>query len=345
MPIDVGGMKKILATIMLTDRMSCRKDRRKMEDHRLEGKGGNAMDAYAMEASNLTMKYKKNSMKQALNHINLKLHKEQLIGLIGANGSGKTTFFKICNGNLNPTEGMVQILGGDAVENLSIREEVIYSMHALPVGENLTVGTVVGNYHMLYPHFDKEFAEKLLDLFGVSERAKIKHLSQGMVSVVHFICALSTRAKVTMLDEPFTGIDIEKRKLAQEVLLRDYMEYPRTILISSHNLAEMEQILSEMVLIHNGDLVFYEDMDTVREMLFRADGEAEQVKAFTGREDAVTCNQGELGAYFIGKGGPNGDFAREVARAGLKISAVAPEDVCVYLTSNRRESDLECLWK
>lgn len=303
------------------------------------------MDEYAIVASNLTMKYKRRSNKKALNHIDLKLHKEQLIGLIGANGSGKTTFFKICNGNLDATEGMVQILGGDAVENLAIREEVLYSMHALPVGENLSVGTVIGNYHMLYPHFDKEFAEKLLDLFGVSGKDKMKQLSQGTISVVHFICALSTRAKVTMLDEPFIGIDIEKRKLAQEVLLRDYMEYPRTILISSHNLAEMEQILSEMVLIHNGDLVFYEDMDTVREMLFRADGEAEQVEGFSKRADVITSNQGELGAYFIGKGSTNSDFAREAESAGLKISAVAPEDVCVYLTSNRRESDLECLWK
>lgn len=303
------------------------------------------MDEYAIVASNLTMKYKKKSRINALNRINLKLHEEQLIGLIGANGSGKTTFFKICNGNLDATEGTVQILGGDAVENLSIREEVIYSMHALPVGDNLTVGTVIGNYHMMYPHFDKEFADKLLDLFGVSQKAKIKQLSQGTVSVVHFICALSTRAKVTMFDEPFIGIDIEKRKLAQEVLLRDYMEHPRTILISSHNLAEMEQILSEMVLLHNGDLVFYEDMDTVREMLFRADGEADQVKAFVGKENVITSNQGELGAYFIGKGGPNCDLAKEAARAGLKIAAVAPEDVCVYLTSNRRESDLECLWK
>lgn len=302
------------------------------------------MDEYAIVASNLTMKYKKSRI-NALNHINLKLHEEQLIGLIGANGSGKTTFFKICNGNLDATEGTVQILGGDAVDDLSIREEVIYSMHALPVGDNLTVGTVIGNYHMMYPHFDKEFADKLLDLFGVSQKAKIKQLSQGTVSVVHFICALSTRAKVTMFDEPFIGIDIEKRKLAQEVLLRDYMEHPRTILISSHNLAEMEQILSEMVLIHNGDLVFYEDMDTVREMLFRADGEADQVKAFAGKEDVITSNQGELGAYFIGKGGPNCDLAKEAARTGLRIAAVAPEDVCVYLTSNRRESDLECLWK
>lgn len=148
-----------------------------------------------------------------------------------------------------------------------------------------------------------------------------------------------------MLDEPFVGIDMERRKLAYEVLLRDYMEYPRTILISSHNLAEMEQILSEMVLLHNGNLVFYEDMDMVREMLFRADGEAEQVAAFAGREEVITGNQGELGAYFIGKGSVNSALAKEAEKAGLKIAPVAPEDVCVYLTSNRKGSDLECLWK
>lgn len=303
------------------------------------------MDEYAIVTSDLTVKYKKRNGKHALNKINLNLHKEQLIGLIGANGSGKTTFFKICNGNLDATEGSVNILGGDVTGNLAIREEVIYSMHALPVGDKLNVEDIIENYHMMYPHFDKEFAEKVLELFGVSKKEKLKHLSQGITSVVHFVCALSTRAKLTMLDEPFVGIDMERRKLAYEVLLRDYMEYPRTILISSHNLAEMEQILSEMVLLHNGNLVFYEDMDMVREMLFRADGEAEQVAAFAGREEVITGNQGELGAYFIGKGSVNSALAKEAEKAGLKIAPVAPEDVCVYLTSNRKGSDLECLWK
>lgn len=303
------------------------------------------MDEYAIVTSDVTMKYKKRSKKIALNKINLNVHKEQLIGLIGANGSGKTTFFEICNGNLDATEGTVTIFGGDVTKNLAIREEVIYSMHALPVGDKLSVENVIGNYHLMYPHFAKAFAEKLLDLFGVPGKEKIKHLSQGMTSVVHFVCALATRAKLTMLDEPFVGIDMERRKLAYEVLLRDYMEYPRTILISSHNLSEMDQILSEMVLLHNGNVVFYEEMDTVREMLFRADGEARQVESFVGREDVVTSNQGELLAYFIGKGSVNSALAKEAVKAGLKITPVAPEDVCVYLTSNRKESDLECLWK
>lgn len=303
------------------------------------------MDEYAIETSNLTMKYRKRNGKNALNHINLNLHKEQLIGLIGANGSGKTTFFEICNGNLDATEGTVNIFGGNVTQNLAIRQEVIYSMHALPVGDKLSIEHIIGNYHMMYPHFAKEFAEKLLNLFEIPRKEKLKHLSQGMNSVVHFICALSTRAKLTMLDEPFVGIDIEKRKFAYEVLLRDYMEYPRTILISSHNLAEMEQILSEMVLLHNGNVEFYEDMDTVREMLFRAEGYAEQVAAFTDRKEVVTSNRGELGAYFIGKGSANSPLAKEAEKAGLKIAAVAPEDVCVYLTSKRKESDLECLWK
>lgn len=303
------------------------------------------MEEYAIVASALTMNYKRRNKKNALNHIDLSLHKGQLIGLIGANGSGKTTFLKICNGNLDVTGGGVKILGGNVAENLAIREEVIFSMHALPVEDKLSVERVIGNYHMMYPHFSKEFAEKLLDVFGVSQKEKMKHLSQGMTSVVHFVCALSTRAKLTMLDEPFVGIDMERRKLAYEVLLRDYMNVPRTILVSSHNLAEMEQILSEMVLLHNGNVVFYEDMDTVREMLFRADGEVEQVAAFVGREEVITSNQGELGAYFIGKGSVSSAFAREAEKAGLKIASVAPEDVCVYLTSNRKESDLECLWQ
>lgn len=302
------------------------------------------MEEYAVVATDLEMKYAKHSVKVALRNLNLKLHKNEMIGLIGANGSGKTTFFKLCNGALEPTRGKLEILGGDAVGDIRLKEEVIYSMHALPV-DGWKADKILQSYYETYPHFDLEFARKSLELFDIPVKKKIITFSQGMKSIFHFICAIATRCEVTMLDEPFIGIDIEKRRIAYEILLRDYMENPRTFIISSHNLSELEAVLSEMVLIDHGNLIFYEEMDTVREMLFRADGIDGQIADFEKNEKTVYVSKGELGCFLIGRGSVESEFAKKVKEAGLSISAVAPEDVCIYLTSQGRERDLECLWK
>lgn len=297
------------------------------------------MGNYSIEADKLCFSYDK---KLALNNLKFFLNENQIIGLIGANGSGKTTFFNICNGTLIPHSGSITILGGNPNKDLTIKEELIYSMHNLPVGEQYNLKEIIDFYHITYPHFDKEFALKLLNIFDLSETKKLKTFSQGRKSVFHFICALATRAKITCLDEPFIGIDIESRKMCYEILLRDYMEYPRTFIISSHNLAEIENILSEIVLINDGSTIFYEDIDSVREMMFRADGD--NVNDLSNAEIVLKRN-GETGNYLIAKGSVNSDFAKELSAKGFKISPVSAEDVCVYLTTKNKESDLECLWQ
>lgn len=302
------------------------------------------MSEYSIQVNQLQKNYGK---KQAIRNLDLKLHKDQIIGLIGANGSGKTTFFKMCVGLEEITAGDIQILGGDAWKDMAVRSEIIYSMHDLPVTPTEKLKKILRCYEIAFPHFDREFATKMMDLFELSHKKNCKQLSQGMKSLFHFICAMATRCQVTLLDEPFIGIDIEKRKMAYEILLRDYMEHPRTFVISSHNLAELEGILSEMVLIHQGELVFYQDMDLVREMLCRVSGSPEEIQNFAEKlseEQIVHRVSGELGDALILQGSADSDLARDARREGLETASVTPEDVCVYLTTSGREKQLDALW-
>lgn len=302
------------------------------------------MSDYSIQTKNLQKRYGK---KQALENLDLALHEDQIIGLIGANGSGKTTFFKMCVGLESITGGTIRILGGDPWKDMSIRSEIIYSMHDLPVVPTEKLKNILQYYEIAYPHFDREFADKMMDLFGLPRKKSCKQLSQGTKSLFHFICAMAARCQVTLLDEPFIGIDIEKRKMAYEILLRDYMEHPRTFVISSHNLAELDGVLSEMVLIHQGKLVFYEDMDTVREMLCRVSGSAEKITAFADglfREQIIQRESGELGDALILHGSAGCDLAVSAKQAGLEVEAVSPEDVCVYLTTMGKEKQLGALW-
>lgn len=302
------------------------------------------MSNYSIQTNHLQKCYGK---KQVLENLNLELHENQIIGLIGANGSGKTTFFKMCVGLEAITGGTIRILGGDPWRDMAINSEIIYSMHDLPVVPTEKLKKILNYYEIAYPHFDRGFADKMMDLFELPRNKNCKQLSQGTKSMFHFICAMAARCQVTLLDEPFIGIDIEKRKLAYEILLRDYMEHPRTFVISSHNLAELDGVLSEMVLIHQGKLVFYEEIDTVREMLCRVSGSAEEITDFANglaQDKILQRESGELGDALILRGSAGSDLSMRAKQAGLSVESVSPEDVCVYLTKMGKEKQLGALW-
>lgn len=298
------------------------------------------MENIAIDIKNLKYKYTK-SKKEAIKIADLSINEDQLIGLIGANGSGKTTLMKLISCILNDNNGAITVLGGDARFDNSVRKEIIYSMPDVEVSKLDTPAKLIKYFALAYPNFDKEFALKMFEMFDIQSKKLICKMSQGQKSVVHFTCALATRAKITLLDEPFTAIDIAKRKLLYEILLRDYMENPRTIIVSSHNLDELEASLSEILLINDSEVVFYEDIDTVREMLFRADG---NIEGFKDEKEVVSYSDGELGHYLIAKGSVNCELATKMKDSGCKISSVAPSDVCVQLTSGIDKKEVDALW-
>ncbi len=300
------------------------------------------MEGIAIQLDAVRKKYHNNT---ALDGITVNLHENCIIGLIGANGSGKTTLMKICAGLEEKSSGKVLVCGADITKDICASEEVIYSMHDLPVGKLYRISELLKFYNTAYPHFDLAFCKKMLEIFGISLKKTCRTLSQGQKSLVHFSCATATRCRVTLLDEPFIGIDIVNRELVYEILLRDFMEHPRAIIISSHNLSEIEGILSEMLLLHHGRIVFYQEMDAVREMLFRADGSKEEIQGFIEGKETVCAREKEIGSYAVFRGSVTGEAAQEAKAAGLTVSAVSPEDVSIYLTMPEKGKELESLWK
>lgn len=298
------------------------------------------MDEKIISINKLDYRYKK-SKKSAIKIDHLDVNDNQLIGLIGANASGKTTLMKIISGYLRDKQGAISVMSGNPQKDDNIRKEIIYSSNDMAIDKSDTPSKLIKYCEFAYPNFDRGFALKLLEIFEIELKKPVIKMSQGQISIVHFTCALAARAKVTLLDEPFNAIDIAKRKTLQEVMLKDFMKNPRTIIISSHHLDELENILSEIILINNGGFVFYEDIDSVREMLFRADGDIAQYKE---HNDVVIFSENELGSYLIAKGSTMSSLADEMRAKGIKISSVSPADTCVYLTDNEYRNKVDNLW-
>lgn len=298
--------------------------------------------SFIVEANQLTFRYGK---KHAIRDFNINLNENQMIGLIGRNGSGKTTFLKLCAGLLQPELGEIKVLSQNPVNNLAVLKEVIYSYTKVPHKASLPLECIIEDFGIFYEHFDRVFAYKLIDYFSLSRHAKYSSLSQGMTSVVSFICAISTRAKLTLLDEPVIGMDIAVRKKVYEIILRDYIENPRTIIISSHILSELQELLSEMLIIDGGKIILYKTLEEIQSLAFRIEGTKEAVAAFTASHPALHEEHKVIGSSAIIETILDEAIDKESKQLNLVLSKVSPEELYIYKTNHGKEMDLDCLWE
>jgi ABC-2 type transport system ATP-binding protein len=303
-------------------------------------KGANRMSDFVIRAANV---YKKYDRKSTLGAYTIDIPANGIVGIVGRNGSGKTTLMKMCAGLLDVSEGTLEVFGGSPMNNLAVLADLVYTYHHMTYEKQLKLQNILGNYQVMFPNFDPAFAGKLLAYFNLNPKAKYRDLSQGMASVFNFICGLSCRAKLTMFDEPVLGMDITVRQAAYEVLLRDYSEHPRTIMISSHLLSELEGVLSDLLLIDNGQVVLFSNIDDLRQSAYRVAGAQAGVTAFVQGKRIVAQKSG-LSDEAVIFAPLDEQAALSAKQSGLTVSAVRPEDLCVYLTKDNKEGELECLW-
>ena len=187
----------------------------------------------------------------------------RIYGLVGHNGAGKTTTLNALLG-LTSYEGTVRVLGEDPyqkrarlMENVAFISDVASLPRFLRVRELLTL---VANIH---PNFDQQKARGFLEGTDVRMEAKIKTLSKGMIAQLHLAVVMAIDAKLLVLDEPTLGLDITYRKRFYRRLLEDYMTEERTLLITTHQVDEIEFMLSDIMFIRDGELVLHMQMETV----------------------------------------------------------------------------------
>ena len=280
---------------------------------------------------------------EALTGLTVTIAENSVTGLIGRNGSGKTTLMKILAGQLDKTGGEASVLGGSPMDNLPVLNRLVYTCHNMPYYD-ASLKTILSAYKTMFAGFDMPFAEKLTKYFELDGKMRYKTLSQGMASVFNFLCALSCRAELTMFDEPVLGMDVTVRKSAYEILLRDFTEHPRAFIVSSHLLSELEGVLSDILLIEKGALALHVPIDEARQSAYRVDGAESAIDAFTGGKRVIERKTAELTSFAVIYE-PLTDLSADLAKTrGLTVSPVSAEDLCVYLTRQHKEDELECLW-
>jgi len=304
-------------------------------------KGAIRMNEFVVQLNNLQKQFGK---KAALNNLTFDIPENSITGLIGRNGSGKTTLMRILAGQLDITSGAASVFNENPMDNIGVLQHLIYSYHNFEYQKNINLRSILEAYHTLFPNFDIIFANKLMKYFELNGKMKYNSLSQGMASIFNFLAALSCRCKLTMLDEPVLGMDITVRRAAYEILLRDYTENPRTFIISSHLFNELETVLSDIVLIDNGEKVLQGNIDEIRNSAYRIDGEASIIDSFTMDKNILDRQNGPLQSFAVIYEPLTELVQSEINKAGLALSSIRVEDLCIYLTKQNKEEELKCLW-
>ena len=193
-----------------------------------------------LECNGLTKCY---SGKKALNNVNLKLEPGRIIGLLGPNGSGKSTFIKLCAGLLTPNAGDIHILG-------------------LPIGPE-TKGMVAYLPERTYDNFQKDKAYQMLQDLNINPEDKLKTMSKGTKEKVQLILVMSRKADLYLLDEPMGGVDPAARDYILDTIITNYNQ-EGSILISTHLISDIENILDDVIMIKEGNVVCYDSADNIR---------------------------------------------------------------------------------
>ncbi len=212
-----------------------------------------------LECRKLTKRFK---TKEVLKQIDLKLESGHIIGVLGPNGSGKTTLIKMINGLLVPSGGELLFCG----ENIGVssKRSISYLPDQTYLNMNQKVRDVIGFFKDFYEDFDSDRAYDMLSKLQIDPNDKLKSMSKGTKEKVQLILIMSRRAKLYVLDEPIAGVDPAARDYILDIILSNYEE-DATILISTHLIADIENILDQVIFIKNGQIVLDAYVDNIRE--------------------------------------------------------------------------------
>jgi ABC-2 type transport system ATP-binding protein len=200
---------------------------------------------------------------RAVDNVSFEIEKGRILGLIGPNGAGKTTLLKAVLG-LTDCEGDLSVLGFNPFrQRKQLMQNICFIADVAVLPRWIKVSQILDYVEAIHPNFSRTRAEELLLQTNVRSDARVKELSKGMVTQLHLSIIMAIDAKLLVLDEPTLGLDILFRKEFYANLLNDYFDEERTILITTHQVEEIENLLTDVMFINDGKILLDSSMDTL----------------------------------------------------------------------------------
>lgn len=273
---------------------------------------------------NVTKKYRGT---KAADDISLSIKKPGIYCLLGRNGAGKTTLMKMISGNISSTSGEISV-NGARVTTLDMPENVRY-IEAAKTQFNMRVSELFKMADGLDPDFDLDFANQMAEKFKLDKNKKYNSLSFGMKTMVTTIITLASNADVVMLDEPVLGFDAIMRNEFYELLQMSFESHPRIIIVSTHLIDEIENTASDIIMIDNGKILLYEDINTVIEKAYKVSGQTDAVEEAVNGLNVIAVEEiGKFSVAYVF------DTKRASAEA-VELSAISLGDLFIKMVGGK----------
>ncbi len=274
---------------------------------------------------------------KAIDNLTLGIEENKITGLIGRNGAGKTTLLKLLAGYLRPSDGTVAVFGENPFKSLSVSSNLIFVDDDMRFPQSMNLSDILTEMKRFYRSFDAALAGRLLKYFGINPKNRTSKLSKGMRSTFFAALGIAARVPLTIFDEPTTGMDAAVRRDFYRALLKEYIAHPRTVILSSHLLGELSDLLEDIVLLDGGRLVKKLTSDEAGTYAVGLRGPEAAADKLIGGRDILHREELAPGIVFVAAKAPlSAEETLSARELGLELLPVKADELCIYLTQNGR---------
>jgi ABC-2 type transport system ATP-binding protein len=287
------------------------------------------MTPTVVRASGLTKRY---GSFTAVDAIDFALEENRIYGLLGRNGAGKTTIMQMLTGQPFPNAGGLEVFDREPAEHADVLRRICFIAESQRYPDSFHASHVLKSAPWFFENWDAAFAERLVADFRLPVKRPIKKLSRGQLSAVGVIVGLASRAELTFFDEPYLGLDAVARHIFYDRLLEDYAEHPRTIVLSTHLIDEVANLLEHVILIDQGRILFDRDADELRGSATTVAGPRAAVESFVA-DRPVIGREGLGGLASVTIDGRLDQASRiRAAELGLELAPVSLQQLIIHMT-------------
>ncbi|MGN8553228.1 UNVERIFIED_CONTAM: ABC transporter ATP-binding protein [Microbacterium sp. SLM126] len=282
-----------------------------------------------IEVEGLTKRYRETL---AVDDVSFTIEKDTIYGLLGRNGAGKTTVMSILTAQNFATRGDVRVFGENPYENAKVLARMCFVRESQKYPDDAKPRHAFKIASLFFPNWSQELADRLIQDFQLPTNRRIKKLSRGQLSAVGVVIGLASRAEITFFDEPYLGLDAVARQIFYDRMLEDYTAHPRTVILSSHLIDEVSNLIERVLVIDRGRIIMDEETDAVRDRAANIVGDSAAVEAFVkGREVIHRESLGRVSSVTV-VGTLTSEDREQLTAAGLEAGPVSLQQLIVRTT-------------
>lgn len=272
----------------------------------------------------------------ALTDLTVKIEENVITGIVGRNGAGKTTLLKMIAGFQKATKGELRVFEEKPFRSLLVSANSIYIDDAMSYPGSMKLHELLDEFNRFYANWNEELAVRLMEYFSIPLNTRHRFLSKGKRSTFNAIVGIAARCPLTIFDEPTTGMDTAARNDFYRALLKDYIAFPRTILLSSHYIDEMKDVLEDLLVIHRKRIRYHGSISDLQEAHLSIRGSSEQLSGATLGKTIVSKTTRGLQEEWIVENNFSDAERAELNRQGITNLTVSLNDAYLALTEQPR---------